>query len=366
MSSSVMIEQLDSAIDVVLRDPDAAIPNLDSSVTELLGLAAELRTLPRPKFRSQLKFELIQRRHTSAALDLHLDAPEVLAPRKKTPIPAEVLPSLFAQGQALYAPRRSNFALSLAAHAIAIAVILSSGLWMGQHRISSRSELILLDASGYAPVTPKSVVAPHGGGGGGDNDKVATPAGKRPQLAKQEIATPEVVVRNDRPKLTANPAIVVPDVRLANNSMPNLGDPKSSVLGPPSNGTGAGGGYGTGVGGGVGSGSGAGVGPGLGGGYGGGVFRSGVGGVSAPRLISKIEPEYSQEARQAKHQGIVVLSLVVGADGKTRGIRLVRSLGMGLDEKAMEAVRQWRFEPAMKDGRPVPVLVDVEVSFRLF
>lgn len=88
--------------------------------------------------------------------------------------------------------------------------------------------------------------------------------------------------------------------------------------------------------------------------------------MSAPYAIYKPEPEYSPEAREAKLQGSVVLELVVGTDGKARGIRVVRSLGMGLDDRAMEAVRQWRFEPAKKDGKPVPVAVDVEVSFRLF
>jgi TonB family protein len=88
--------------------------------------------------------------------------------------------------------------------------------------------------------------------------------------------------------------------------------------------------------------------------------------VSAPLAIYKPEPEYSGEARQAKYQGTVVVSLVVGADGEPRQLRVAHSLGMGLDEKALEAVQRWRFEPAMKDGRPVPVAVEVEVTFHLF
>jgi len=115
----------------------------------------------------------------------------------------------------------------------------------------------------------------------------------------------------------------------------------------------------------VGSGEGPGVGPGRGGGIGGGVFRVG-GGVSAPRAIATPDPEYSEEARKAKYQGVCVLMLVVGPDGKPRDIRVARQLGMGLDEKAIEAVKNWRFDPAMKDGKPVAVAINVEVSFRLY
>ena len=135
--------------------------------------------------------------------------------------------------------------------------------------------------------------------------------------------------------------------------------------GPPSNGTGGGGGIGSGNGGGVGSGSGPGVGPGHGGGIGGGVFRVG-GGVSAPKALDTPDPEYSEEARKAKYQGTCVLWLIVGPDGKPRDIKVARALGMGLDQKAIEAVRNWKFEPAMKDGKPVAVQINVEVNFRLY
>jgi TonB family protein len=91
-----------------------------------------------------------------------------------------------------------------------------------------------------------------------------------------------------------------------------------------------------------------------------------VGGVAEPKRIYKTDAEYSEEARQAKYQGTVVLACIVGTDGKPRQLAVARSLGMGLDEKALDAVRQWRFAPAMKDGRPVPVAVNVEVQFRLF
>jgi TonB family protein len=174
-----------------------------------------------------------------------------------------------------------------------------------------------------------------------------------------------VVLRNEHPKLAVEPTIVIPpQVQLASNNMPNLGDPMAHAV-LPSNGTGSGGGIGSGSGGGVGSGKGPGFGPGEGGGTGGGIFHVG-GGVSPPRPIYQPEPEFSEEARKAKYQGVCTLALVVGTDGRPSNIRVQNSLGMGLDEKAIETVRTWKFEPAMKDGHPVRVEIAVEVDFHLY
>jgi TonB family protein len=90
------------------------------------------------------------------------------------------------------------------------------------------------------------------------------------------------------------------------------------------------------------------------------------GGTSAPRVIYNPDPEYSEKARLAKFQGVCVLFLVVDTDGIPQDIKVARPLGMGLDEKAIEAVKKWRFEPARKDGIPVAVKVNVEVAFRLY
>lgn len=89
-------------------------------------------------------------------------------------------------------------------------------------------------------------------------------------------------------------------------------------------------------------------------------------GITAPKAIYDPEPEYSEEARRVKHQGVVILSVVVDQQGRARDIRVARSLGMGLDEKAMDAVKIWKFSPGMKDGIPVAVRVNIEVSFRLY
>jgi TonB family protein len=108
-----------------------------------------------------------------------------------------------------------------------------------------------------------------------------------------------------------------------------------------------------------------GYGPGSDRGFGGGPFRPGAG-VTAPRAIYEPEPEYSEEARKIKQQGMVVLSVVVDQQGRPRNIHIARSLGLGLDEKAIEAVKKWKFTPGTKDGIPVAVQVNVEVSFRLY
>jgi TonB family protein len=227
--------------------------------------------------------------------------------------------------------------------------------------------IVAPDISEYMPLSSKKNDTIGGGGGGGDRDKLPAPKGRLPRFAMEQFTPPAMVIRNDHPKLPMEPTVVVPpQVKLAQAALPNFGDPKALIpSGPPSNGTGSGGGIGSGSGGGVGSGEGPGVGPGRGGGIGGGVFRVG-GGVSAPRALFTPDPEYSEEARKAKYQGTVVLWLVVDQNGRPQNIKVARSLGMGLDQKAMDAVRQWKFEPAMKDGRPVAVQINVEVNFRLY
>jgi TonB family protein len=183
----------------------------------------------------------------------------------------------------------------------------------------------------------------------------------------EQFTPPAVVIRNENPKLAMDPTeLVPPQVHIVQPNLPNLGDPLSHMPSTiASNGTGSGGGIGSGSGGGVGSGDGPGFGPGHGGGTGGGYFRVG-GGVSAPKPIYDPEPEYSEEARKAKYQGTCVLLLIVGPDGLPRDIRVTNTLGLGLDEKAIETVRKWRFEPARKDGKPVAVQIAVQVNFHLY
>jgi TonB family protein len=266
-----------------------------------------------------------------------------------------------------YNYKKSGATLSLVAHIIIISAILVGTYWIGKKVIEKPKENVVLIAPNMdIPVMKPARTQSGGGGGGGDRDKFQAPKGNIPKPKLEQITPPAIVVRNDHPKLAVESSVVVPpQVHLAMNA-PNLGNPTAAMpSGPPSNGTGSGGGIGSGSGGGIGVGSGPGVGEGRGGGIGGGVFRVG-GGVSAPKAIYSPDPEYSEEARKAKYQGVCVLSLIVGPDGKPRDIHVARSLGLGLDEKAIEAVNQWKFEPAQKDGKPVAVAINVEVQFRLY
>jgi periplasmic protein TonB len=255
---------------------------------------------------------------------------------------------------------------STVVHVLALALVIAA-TYLGRRIIVEKpKETVYLIAPDDLPVLPASKTLSGGGGGGGDRDKLQASQGRLPKQSMQQITPPMAVVRNPEPKLPVAPTIVVPpEIHLAQAKAPDLGDPMSHLPSVPSNGTGSGGGIGSGDRGGVGSGVGPGYGPGYGGGTGGGVFRVG-GGVSAPKEIFAPEPEYSEEARKVKQMGVVVLRLVVGPDGLPRDIQVVRTLGLGLDEKAIEAVKKWRFEPARKDGKPVAVAVNIEVNFHLY
>jgi TonB family protein len=255
---------------------------------------------------------------------------------------------------------------SIAAHASVIALIallLLSG--RNQYILKSRATLTPIDIKPFVPMSTAAKDSMGGGGGGGAHDLLQAPKGKLPKFEQQPIVPP-MVVANEHPKLTQEAAIMMPkDIRLPDNDMPNLGDPRTSVAGPASNGTGALGGMGTGSSGGIGSGNGDGYGPGEGGGYGGGIYHVG-GGVAAPQLLFAPDPEFSEEARRAKFQGVCVVSLVVDAQGNPQRVQVVRHLGMGLDQKALAAVKQYRFKPATLQGKPVPVEVNIEVTFRIY
>ena len=319
----------------------------------------ELNLLPRTNMDESLWSSLIS--NIRAAL-----FPEKLPPLHLTSRPVRVR-EIWGD----YNYKKQSAGVSVVVHIAMVAGLIAISI-MGARAVKQvekpRETVILIapDLTPPLPMTKKADTTVGGGGGGGDRDKLQAPKGKLPKLAMQQITPPAIVIRNDHPKLPVEPTVVVPpQIKLASN-MPSIGNPMAAIpSGPPSNGTGSGGGIGSGSGGGVGSGTGPGVGPGHGGGIGGGVFRVG-GGVSAPRALDTPDPEYSEEARKAKYQGTCVLWLIVGPDGKPRDVKVARALGMGLDQKAIEAVRNWKFQPAMKDGKPVAVQINVEVNFRLY
>lgn len=265
--------------------------------------------------------------------------------------------------------RANGLVVSAVVH-IGLIGLLLSGLFV-THQITQREThqtvtLIAPSPDTYALPAAKKVVS--GGGGGGDHDAIPAPKGHPPKLAAQQITPPAIIMRNEKPKLAVAPTVVAPPtVHLADNHMPNIGTATPTVMpsAPPSNGTGSGGGIGSGSGGGVGVGHGPGVGTGIGGGIGGGVYKVG-GGISAPTAVSAPDPDYTEEARRAKKQGTCVLWLIVDSTGRPRDIRVVRGLGFGLDAKAIDAVKQWRFQPALKDGTPVDVQISVNIDFHLY
>lgn len=224
-----------------------------------------------------------------------------------------------------------------------------------------------IDVGEFKVQAPKAAVAAGGGGGGGSHDLIDPIKGKLPKIDKAPQAPPMVPIL-EKPKLAVNSAIAVQqDIKLPDNpALLNIGVHNSANVTLSSNGQGTGGGMGTGSGGGLGSGNGNGYGPGSGGNTGGGVFRVG-GQISAPVPLMTPEAEFSDEARRAKYQGEVMITLIVDAQGNPINPRVVRPLGMGLDEKALEAVRKYKFKPALKDGRtPVPVMITIAVNFRLY
>ena len=256
---------------------------------------------------------------------------------------------------------------SLLVHAVVIVALIIPFIISGWLQpVRAKSQVIPLDISPYLGEIPKGAKKMGGGGGGGDRSPTPASKGAIPKFAKLQLAPPQAKPLVITPKLAVTPTLLgPPELKLPEmQANATWGDPKG-VAGPPSNGPGYGGGIGSGSGGGIGSGDGGGLGPGHGGGTGGGAYSVG-GGVSAPKEIFAPSPDYSEEARKAKFQGAVVLSLVVDAQGNPTDIQVVRALGMGLDEKAVEKVRTWKFVPGKRNGVPVPVRVLLEVTFRLF
>jgi protein TonB len=202
------------------------------------------------------------------------------------------------------------------------------------------------------PVLPRATQI---GGGGGQHDIAPAAKGHLPKLAQQQILPPQAPT--SVLKLAVEPTVVVQkDLKMADNTLPNLGMPSSSLRGIS---------LGNGSGTGLGPGSGSGIGPGSGGNLGGGAMHIG-GAVLAPKVLVQVDPEFSEEARKAKFSGNVEVYLWVDANGNPSHVRVVRGVGMGLDQKAVDAVRQYKFKPATKNGKPVTVDMYIDVNFQIF
>jgi periplasmic protein TonB len=361
MNNLSIFDELDQALERLIADPEATTATtagLRTGIAELLEIAPDLRFLPRADFKSRLMLELeweaagrgITTRPAPAGRSAEVSRPDL-----------DLLPTLSGKGTGLYPVRGINVAASVALHA---AMLLFIGLGLVMVKSTARvaqqtaNDVTLIDPY----VSPAGSSANHGGGTSGGAVKMGATKGEAPRFTSEQLSPPAVVLQDHNPKLPVEATLIgPPELNYPKNSQ--TGDPLSSLL-SPSNGVGAGG-IGSAEGNGDGPGHGSGHGPGSGGGSGGSYYTVGDG-VTAPRAIYSPEPEYSDEARAVKHQGVVVLSVVIGPDGHPAHLLVARSLGMGLDEQAMEAVRTWRFEPGRKDGHPVAVLISVEVDFHLF
>lgn len=244
--------------------------------------------------------------------------------------------------------------------------------------------LLILAVTGVKPqniplihnilVVPADIAEYHshlkpGGGGGGGGVHANTPAsrGALPRFAPEQIVPPVVRIDNALPVLPVEPTLIgSTDIKPVVFDYKVWGDPDGAI-GKPSGGPGGEGGIGRGHGRGVGPGRGAGHGPGGNGGEGGDAEYSGGGmaSLTQPVLLTKVDPEYSEEARKVRLQGTVRLKIVVDTHGQAQNITVSQSLGLGLDDRAVDAVKKWKFLPARRDGKPTAVMAYVDVNFRL-
>ena len=262
--------------------------------------------------------------------------------------------SLSLQGNNSYRTRPEAFAFSLLGQAAVLGIIIYFASCVIR---TPPPDVVRRVASLDLPL----IFSGHNGGGGGGLDPLLASRGNLPRASLEtQIVPPTVVVPKEMPKLPVDQTVVVaPEIKYPQGGQ--IGDPSSPFSRWLSNGPGGPGGIGNGCCGGVGDS----VGPHVGSGPPG-IYPAGKGGVTVPQVIYSPEPSFSDEARKSKTQGLVLLMIVVGPDGKPYNIRVQQSLGMGLDEKAMEAVSHWRFRPATFNGQPVTTQIAVEVNFRLY
>jgi TonB family protein len=292
-------------------------------------------------------------------------------------------PVLFASPARAPRPRPGPFAASGAIHAGMLGImVLVAGLGVGttptQTRVQEPAHLVFLATPGP------------GGGGGGGGLRMPRPAPRARLRGPSRSKSPVTVARkaeSDEPEeRVETPPPPPPEPRPDPPPPPARSEPIPPVSAPvvsapgdeadragvvadappaaPSHGPGEGGGIGSGRGTGSGEGDGAGIGPGSTAGIGGGPYRPGSG-ITPPSLLHEVKPVYTDEGRRRSVEGEVVMEVVVRADGSVGQVRVLQGLGSGLNERAADAVRQWRFAPARRFGQPVDVLVEVAVEFRL-
>jgi periplasmic protein TonB len=260
-------------------------------------------------------------------------------------------------------------------HAIAIgSIVLLTAV-----RLDSTAAERRLPPADLQPVRMVYLAEPGpGGGGGGGGLRVQAPPARARLSGQARLSSPVPARRPPPPVRPAEPPrepsveplpaaalpIVAPVAALPADDRNQTGVVQAAPALADSRGPGTGGGAGSGEGTGLGAGEGPGIGPGSGGGIGGGPYRPGSG-IEPPRLLREVQPDYTDEARRLGITGEVVLEIVVRRDGSVGDIRILQRLDAGLDGRAVQAVRRWRFAPATRAGSPIDVVVEVVVEFRL-
>ena len=282
--------------------------------------------------------------------------------------------SLFAAGAEASRPAGLPFAVSSTLHAavfVATVFLTTVGLRPASATIANtRAESM--------PLIFVALPGPGGGGGGGGRHEAAPPP-RAEREGRRTLSSPLPVRKPPKPiepvpeppppepepvKAEPLPPVVAPVVAAPADPTTRPGVLEKTTAEADSRGPGSDGGAGTGAGAGLGEGEGDGIGPGSGGGTGGGPYRPGSG-IDPPRLLREVKPDYTEDARLQRIEGEVVLEIVVRRDGSVGDVKLLRGLRAGLNDRAVVAVRQWRFSPAHRKGAPVDVVVEVAVEFKL-
>lgn len=294
---------------------------------------------------------------------------DFFSPPKQPPLPPGIRPIKVKDIWSKDEKFTRSQALAFALHGLVLVAVIGLPIWLKvvpPTEAKNKPDVTPLDISPYIAKLPAGANKAGGGGGGGTHEQLPPTKGRAPKFQWTQYTPPAAVIRNPNPKLAVDPSLLgPPDLKVSNPALSNMGDPLAASVNY-SGGPGGGGGIGTGNGGGIGSGSGGGLGPGEGGGTGGGMFRAGVNGVGQPVCIYCPDPEYSDEARKAKYQGTVLLDVTIMTDGRVISPHVLRGPGLGLEEKAIAAVKNWKMRPCTgPNGKPVNCSATIEIGFRL-
>ena len=259
--------------------------------------------------------------------------------------------------------------------------LIAAAVFIATFNLSPRAAALRTDETPADPMRLVFMPTPGpGGGGGGGGLLQKAPAPKALREGRHPISSPLPERREPDPpvpmpappepkpepvlKSEQLPTIVAPIITAPADTRNRVGVLQQTPVESESHGPGAGGGAGSGKGTGLGEGDGSGIGPGSGGGTGGGPYRPGSG-IEPPRLLKEVKADYTEDARVRGIRGDVVLEIVVRRDGSVGDVKILQGLAGGLNERAVQAVRQWSFSPARRQGAAVDVIVEVAVEFKL-